>query len=145
MFRNLKDLGELAFESTCIGRQFSNRYLEKLERHVLLKYMKCSHTEYSGFLRCSATASAVKVFPTPGLPLKIHISTNQKTMIELSYCKRITMPRPFPSIMSSNSESSSVSVRAIIVSLCSTGMVKPSKGIEDHLISSISATANSTI
>ncbi len=116
---------------------------------VLSKYKTCPHTEYIGFLRYSAIASAVKVFPTPGLPLELRVSTYQKTTIGVSYCKRTMIPRPFPSTKSSNSGSGSplvwVSVTAIMVSLCSSGRVRQSKGTEDHSISSISATANSTV
>lgn len=144
--RNLKDLKELALELACIGGQVSSRDLEMLEKACLSKYKTCSHTEYIGFLRCSAIASTVIVFPTPGLPLELQVSPYLKMTIGVSYCKRTMMPRPFPLTKSSNSPSKLglVAVTAIMVSLCLSGRVRQLKGSEDHFISSISATANST-
>jgi hypothetical protein len=100
MSRKLEDLEELALEPICVGKQVSGRYLEMLEE---VKYRTCPHTEYIGFWRCSAIASTVSVFPTPGLPLELHVSTYQKTTIGVSYCKSTMTPRPFPSTKSSNS------------------------------------------
>jgi hypothetical protein len=75
MSHNLKDLKELTLELPCISGQVSGRYLEMLEKaRSLSEYKTCLYTEYIGFLRCSIIAFAVKVFPTLGLPLELHIS-----------------------------------------------------------------------
>ncbi len=66
-----------------------------------------------------------------------------------SYWRSTLRPRPLPVTKSSNgtlgTRPKRVSARAMMTSFCSSGIVKQSKGDEDHLISSISATANSTM
>jgi hypothetical protein len=75
MSYNLKDLKELTLELPYISRQVFSRYLEMLEKaHSLLEYKTYLYTKYISFLRCSIIAFAVKVFPTLGLPLELHIS-----------------------------------------------------------------------
>jgi hypothetical protein len=103
MSSNLKDLKELALELPYIGGQVLGRNLEILEKaRGSSEYKTCPYTEYIGFLRCSAIASAVKVFPTPGLLLELYVSIYQKTLISILYYKRIIMPRPFLSTTSLN-------------------------------------------
>jgi hypothetical protein len=72
---NLIDLGELALKPTSVNKQVSGRYLKLLEG-VFYRNTIHPYTKYIGFQRCSAIASAVRVFPTPGLPLEIHVSTH---------------------------------------------------------------------
>lgn len=60
-----KDLGEPLFESIRLDTKLTSRYL--LDQYIETYWVPL--TEYKGRPSFSATASAVKVLPTPGGPL----------------------------------------------------------------------------
>ena len=150
--RCLKNVGKLSFQDLCVRAQFSGRDL--VRQHDSSRIPAGPHTEYSGRWKYSESASAVRVFPTPGGPL-FRVNILFGTGMYKPHCRSILIPRPFPSTTSSNAsavltdrpfshtEPRCLWATAIITCFFVAGIVRQSKGKVDQSMGLISSTAYS--